>query len=146
MSFGVVDQVREAAEEIFPRHPVALAYLYGSQATGSATPLSDVDIAVVTDTLLPPRERLRLELGLETELATRLKRQVDVRIINTAPLAVKGKIVGNGALLFAREEAFRLDFETAVRDRYFDFLPVERYHRRAYFDAQRAALQKQDSL
>jgi len=143
---GVVDQVREAAQEIFPRHPVALAYLHGSQAAGRATPLSDVDIAVVTDVRLPPRERLRLELALEAELGIRLQGQADVRVLNVAPLAVQGKIVGQGVLLFARDEGFRRDFEEAVRDRYFDFLPVERYHRRAYFEAQRAALQKQDLL
>jgi uncharacterized protein len=146
MSGKIVDQLRVAAEDVFRRHPVALAYLHGSQASGRATPLSDVDFAVVTTQRLPPRERLRLELDLETELASRLQCQADVRIINTAPLPVQGKILGEGVLLFARDEAFRVNFEATVRARYFDFLPVVKYHRRAYFEAQRASLKKRDLL
>ena len=89
---------------------------------------------------LPPRDRLRLELTLETALAAVLGRDVDVRIINKAPLAVRGKAVQTGILLYSRDDTTRVDFETAVRSAYFDFLPVLEYHRAAYFASQRADL------
>jgi len=133
-----IKQLREAADRIFSPNPVALAYLHGSQASGQATPLSDVDVAVVTDEALPPRDRLRLEFTLETALAAVLDRDVDVRIINKAPLAVRGKVVQTGVLLYSRDDTTRIDFETAVRSAYFDFLPVLQYHRAAYFASQRA--------
>ena len=140
MANELIRQIREAAEKVFGTHPVALAYLHGSQATGHATPLSDVDVAVVTVGELQPRDRLRLEVTLETALAAVLVRDIDVRIINRAPLAVRGKVVQTGVLLYARDAATRIDFETAVRSAYFDFLPVLQYHRAAYFASQRAGL------
>jgi predicted nucleotidyltransferase len=108
--------------------------------------LSDVDVAVVTDEELLPRERLRLELTLETALAAISGGDFDVRIINDAPLAVKGTVVQSGTLLYARDEAVRVEFEAMVRDLYFDFLPVVHYHRRAYFTTQRAALRERGLL
>ena len=142
MSQKLIDRLRGAAEAIFHPFPIALAYLHGSQASGQTTPLSDVDVAVVTAGVLPPRERLRLELSLETTLGALLGREADVRVINQAPLAVRGKVVQTGILLYARDDAVRIDFETTVRAAYFDFLPVLRFHRRAYLDSQRAALAK----
>jgi predicted nucleotidyltransferase len=140
------DQLRGAAEAVFGPHSVALAYLHGSQASGRATPLSDVDVAIVTERELPPRDRLRLELTLETALAAVLRRDVDVRVINRAPLPVRGTVVQTGVLLYARDDAVRVNFETVVRAAYFDFLPVVRYHRAAYFTAQRAVLTERGML
>jgi predicted nucleotidyltransferase len=136
----LVNQLRGAADTVFGPNPVALAYLHGSQASRQATPLSDIDVAIVTEGDLPPRDRLRMELTLETTLATVLGRDVDVRVINQAPLAVRGKVVQTGILLYARDDATRVNFETSVRSAYFDFLPVLHYHRAAYFASQRAVL------
>ena len=86
---GTVDRLRDAAETVFGPHPVTLAYLHGSQASGQATPLSDVDVAIVTEGEMLPRDRLRLELSLETALAAVVGRAVDVRVINQAPLPVR---------------------------------------------------------
>jgi predicted nucleotidyltransferase len=102
--------------------------------------LSDVDVAIVTTSSLPARERLRLELTLETQLGSALGGDFDVRVINNAPLVVQGTVVQTGTLLYARDERTRVDFETRVRDRYFDFLPVLLFHRDAYLSAQRASL------
>jgi hypothetical protein len=146
MSRELVDSLRANAKAVFGPHPVALAYLHGSQATGLATPRSDVDVALVTEGELPPRERLRLELTLEVALTALLRREADVRVINQAPLAVRGKVVQTGILLYARDDARRVDFETSVRRQYFDFLPVLRFHERAYLASQRAQLAEQGLL
>ncbi|RLC56366.1 MAG: hypothetical protein DRI80_16390, partial [Chloroflexota bacterium] len=42
--------------DLLARHGVVLAYLFGSQAEGTAGPLSDVDIAVLLGPEVP-RER-----------------------------------------------------------------------------------------
>jgi len=132
---------------IFQRYPsIRLAYLYGSQVTGQATPLSDVDIAIVLDKPLPARERLRLELRLETDLADYCGGEFDVHVINEAPLAVKGRVVQTGKILYARDDAARIAFETATRRAYFDFLPVLEKLRRAYFAAQGEELQRRGLL
>jgi hypothetical protein len=58
---------------------------------------------------------------------------VDVRIINRAPLMVRGEVITKGSLLFSREEQFRVGFETQVRSEYFDFLPIAKALQRAHF-------------
>jgi predicted nucleotidyltransferase len=146
MARELLDQLHGAAEAIFSPRPVALAYLYGSQASGQATPLSDVDVAIVTERQLSARDRLRLELTLETALAAVVRHEVEVRVINHAPLLVRGTVVQTGILLYARDDAARVTFETAVRAAYFDFLPVLRYHRAAYFASQRALLRERGIL
>jgi hypothetical protein len=56
MSTVELEELRQAAREIMPRYGVQLAYLHGSQATDSATPLSDIDVAILADPALTPRE------------------------------------------------------------------------------------------
>ncbi len=142
MSDEQLECLRQAAREIMPRHGVLLAYLYGSQSDGSATPLSDVDVAILTEQRLTPRDRLDRELTLEIELAKRCPGDFDVRNLNQATLEVQGRVVQTGRLLYVKDEPTRVEFEANVRDRYFDFLPVIRQHREAYFRACRAALQE----
>ncbi|HEY4723005.1 MAG TPA: nucleotidyltransferase domain-containing protein [Anaerolineae bacterium] len=123
--------------EVLAHHPaVMLAYLFGSAATGLATPLSDIDIAlVVAENQAAPHNRLKLELALADEIAVRCGlSQIDVRIVNEAPLVLRGQVVTDGILLFARDEDTRVEFETRTRSEYFDFLPVARQLRESFFD------------
>ena len=142
----LLDQLRRAAEAVFSLRPVALAYLYGSQASGQATPLSDVDVAIVTDRELSPRDRLRLELTLETDLAAVLRHEVDVRVINHAPLLVRGTVVQTGIPLYVRDDAARVNFETAVAPPISISCRFCAYHRAAYFASQRALLRERGIL
>lgn len=128
-----IEMLKANIGSILKPYPVALAYLYGS-ATGNLTPFSDVDIALVTDRQLTPRERLKLMLGVEVELAERCDiHSADVRIINDAPLVFRGRVVCDGILLYARNELARVEFETKTRDAYFDYLPVHRWLQEAFF-------------
>ena len=121
---------------ILAPHPVALAYLFGSAAAGRLTPFSDVDIALVVDETRPLSvSRLRFELEIEDELAARCGLSMaDVRVINTAPLLLRGEVVTHGRLLFARDPETRIEFETRTRMEYFDFLPAAELHRKAFFE------------
>jgi len=123
------------AEVMSPR-PVALAYLFGSAATGQMTPFSDVDIALVVDQDQTfTHGRLQFELEIEDELAARCElSQIDARVINAAPLLLRGEVVTHGRLLFARDEDVRIEFETRTRMEYFDFLPAARFHQAAFFE------------
>jgi uncharacterized protein len=118
-----LEPLRQAAREVMPKHDILLAYLHGSQASGTSTPLSDIDVAILTARNVSPRERLRLELTLEIELAARHPGDYDVRSLNQAPLGVQGQVLQSGRLLYAGDEKTRVDFEAGVRDRYFDFCP-----------------------
>jgi predicted nucleotidyltransferase len=115
---------------------IVLAYLYGSMATGQTTPFSDVDIALLVDEhLLPPDRQLRFRLVLADEIDRRCGlSKADVRVINHAPLILRGQVVTDGILLFSRDEVQRVEFETRTRKEYFDFLPMAEFHRRVFFD------------
>lgn len=43
----ILARLREIAPPILARHPVDAAYVYGSVARGTVTPLSDVDVALL---------------------------------------------------------------------------------------------------
>ena len=59
----------------------------------------------------------------------------EVRIINKLPLVMIGEIITEGILIYSRNEVVRVDFETAIRSAYFDFLPVIHNYHRAYIDS-----------
>lgn len=130
----LVSRLCQALSAILKARPVKLAYLHGSVVTGFTTSLSDMDIALVTDQAMTPLERLDLISAVELELAERWDvRRADVRVINDAPLVFRGRVVCEGILLFARDEATRIEFETTTRDEYFDYLPVHRQLQEAFF-------------
>ncbi|MGH7564963.1 MAG: type VII toxin-antitoxin system MntA family adenylyltransferase antitoxin [Gemmatimonadota bacterium] len=110
------------------RPEIAAAYIYGSAARGEATPLSDVDMALLFVEDLSQRTRRDL-LG---QIAGDLVRQgvgprLDVRDFEDLPLTVKGRVLAEGALVQSNDDVRRVRFETFVRMQYFDFLP---FHRR----------------
>mgnify|MGYP005839286079 CR=1 FL=1 len=130
----LVASLREALPHILSSQPVALAYLYGSFATGYTTPFSDVDVALVVAEDLSPLEALRLMLRVQLALAERCDiGNADVRILNDAPLVLQGRVVSEGILVYARSDRERVEFETATRMRYFDYLPVHKRLQDAFF-------------
>lgn len=134
LAMPAVGIIQQALAQVLPRYPVALAYLFGSAATGQTTPFSDVDIGLVLEAEVEISSRLHLELEVEDELALCGVRQADVRVINDAPLELRGEVVTDGRLLYARDDETRIEFETRTRLEYFDFQPVAAALRQALFE------------
>jgi len=117
------------------KQPIQLAYLYGSVTRGEITPFSDVDIALVGTRPFSPQERLatRSDASHRLEVEDRCDLQdVDVRIINDAPLLLQGRVMTKGVLLYARDDSERVRYETMTRMRYFDYLPIHQRLRDAF--------------
>jgi predicted nucleotidyltransferase len=133
----LLPRLRQAAPKIFGDRPVMLAYLHGSVVRGTPLPSSDIDIAILLepDLDISPYDRtiLEFDIAAEYEKACELS-EVDVRSITSAPLTVQGKVVTEGILFYSRDEGFRVDYEVSTRKRYFDFLPVDRLMRTAFFN------------
>lgn len=128
-------RLRQAASSVLSAHPVEAAYVYGSVARGGVLPSSDVDIALVLQTSFQPYAQLELELAIQAALEdTTGFSPVDVRVINQAPLMVRGRIVQEGVLIYERSRANRIAFEVATRKRYFDFAPIARRLRDAFLE------------
>src|SRR2546427_5582243 len=102
----VIDRLREVGENVFSDLPVAFAYVFGSTATGRAHARSDVDVAMFLDPV--PAD----ELGVSLEVADRLSRasragNIDVVVLNAAPLPLKGRAVKDRVVIFSRDEPAR---------------------------------------
>lgn len=105
------------------------AYVFGSRATGTHRGTSDLDVAVLVDRALGLLERERLVARLADALGVP---DVDLVILDEAPLELRGRVVQEGRLIFRDDDARRVDFEVRTRSEYFDFLPVLEAHTRRY--------------
>lgn len=120
LSGNILNEIKRLSAEI----PDILAvYLHGSYAYGDATPLSDVDLAVLlerpTDSGL---ENLEFELDMEVLLSSKIPSlRFDVRTINNAPIIVLGKIITQGKLIYARDHEKISDFGEKIIAPYLDF-------------------------
>ena len=140
----IVRRLRRELPAILTDHPVLLAYLYGSWARAETTPLSDVDIALVTESALSPLDRLDLELDIEVALANCGVRAADVRVINQAPSVARGRVVTEGILLYCRDEQARDAFESEARLSYRVAQPDLRAQWRTYVQSAVADLRQRD--
>src|SRR4051794_4965479 len=79
------------------RPEVVTAYLIGSQARGSAGPLSDVDVAILHTPGLSSRERLDLRLALASSAAAALETpEIDIVLLNGAPPLLRHRALRDG--------------------------------------------------
>ncbi len=111
--------------EIMGRFPrIAVAYLFGSLARGDARADSDVDLGLVL------QERgSTLDHRALGELASRLEevtasRPLDLVVLDREGPMLRHRVLSEGRLVFERDRARRVDFESDTYSRYFDFLPT----------------------
>jgi predicted nucleotidyltransferase len=106
---------------------ILAAYLFGSTARGTARGHSDIDVAVL---LAETPHTLGERFGLESRLEERLRRILQVVILNGAPPDLVHRILRDGRLVLESDKAARVRFEVSARNAYFDVLPaLERYRR-----------------
>lgn len=112
------------------RPEVQIAYLFGSQATGRTTPLSDVDVAVLVDpSRIPPSMPYGYKAEIGADLIRLLKtNQVDLVLLNQAPPFLLHRVLNSGRCLFARNRQTRLRFEADAMGRYLDVKPLLQSH------------------
>jgi hypothetical protein len=116
-----LERVRELLAD-YPR--VIFAYLFGGLARGGPKPLSDVDIAVyLEDTADFMSTKLELIGLITTTLATD---ELDLVILNQAPLSLAGRIQQTARLLVDKEPFRRHRYESLIRRQFADFQIYER--------------------
>lgn len=119
----------QAALQNFPQ--VLFAYLFGSQATGNVTPMSDVDIAVYFDERLSSTEQFRLRLQLIGVLGETLQRNdVEVAVLNDEAIVLHYEVVNTGKLIFSRNDEAQIEFFVRSIREYFDTEPLRAYFRK----------------
>ncbi len=120
---------------ILKNMPVSAAYFYGSYLDNTFNKKSDIDIALLVKEPVDKHKTVKMELNISAQLDQHFTVPFDVRSINTAPLKTKGEIITRGKLIFCSDEELRVEFETHVRSRYFDFMPSLRAMRETYFSS-----------
>jgi predicted nucleotidyltransferase len=120
------------------REDVAFAFLYGSQAHGYATKLSDVDIAVY----FYPQERRPIEYESENDyeaedeiwgdLERLLKKEVELLVLNRAAAIVAASAI-RGVPLAINDWSVYIDFMLVITSEAADFseLIINDYKERA---------------
>lgn len=109
---------------------VKAAWVFGSFARGEQRPDSDVDVAVLLDQKDRPRTFDDLPLALQAELASAIGREVEVVVMDWAPVDLVHRVMREGVLILDRDRSARIRFEVDARNRYWDLLPVLREYRR----------------
>ena len=109
-------QIRAVLEN---KESIIFAYLFGSSATKTFTPMSDIDIAVY---LNPNVDISKERLDLVGDLMLALKTDnIDLVILNTSPLPLKARVVQNKETLVDKYPSLRHSFESLVLRQYYDF-------------------------
>jgi predicted nucleotidyltransferase len=110
---------------------VVAAYLFGSHARGCVGPLSDVDVAVLFDEGADI-DHIYLKLCVEVSKALHTD-EVDLLILNKAPVTLKHKVLKEGKMLFCRDEIKRIRFQVKVINDYIDTKPLRDMYNRELF-------------
>lgn len=107
------------------RPEVVAGFLIGSQARGSAGPLSDVDVAVLHNPALTPSERLDLRLSLAASAAAALGTpEVDIVLLNAAPALMRHEALRDAVVLVDRDPDARVMFQVQALHDYVDSAPL----------------------
>jgi len=139
VSLAGPDLVLALTQALSGRTNVWDAYLFGSQARGTAGPSSDVDVAVYVD----PSVDLDAGFGVDAAIASDLmallgRNDVDVVLLNRADPVLYHRVLRDGIRLLARDPKGTAGREGYAFSRYFDFLPqLEKIER-----AQRARVER----
>lgn len=119
---AVEHSLRRAAAEVLPSEPVRVAYLFGSRARGTARAGSDVDVAVLLDPSVEASDRLGVQLRLARRLAAASGvGDIDLVVLDGAPLPLRGRVVQEGRVVFSVDEAARVEYDSRTAREFFDY-------------------------
>jgi uncharacterized protein len=107
------------------RTEVQAAYIFGSVASGTQRPDSDVDIGVLVSDKIMRRDPFRYRLKLMADLMSVLGRDdVDLILLNQASPLLAHRVLSKGKLILERSASARVAFQVRAVNRYLDTQPM----------------------
>lgn len=127
-----IDEIKNILKEYFKKHlEVEVAYIFGSVAQGRISALSDIDIAIITDSQQINGKTYRY--GYKAEIIADLIKllrtnKVDLVILNEAGTLLKHRVLHFGKLIYSKNEGKRIKFQTDTINKYNDFKQLIKPH------------------
>ena len=122
---AVTDAVRARLAAALDKPGVISALLFGSQATGKAGPLSDIDVGLWLDPRSPSGERYEFQLQLMTAASEALGTdEVEVVVLNDATPLLRHRVLRDGIRLVDRDPRTRVRLERDALLEYLDTAPL----------------------
>lgn len=107
---------------------IGIIYIFGSYAEDLHSSLSDIDIGVVfDDTEIITKNSFEIYdklYRLFSDIFPESQNNLDIIILNKAPLELQFDVVKYGRVLYEKSSDFRLDYEEKIMILYADFYPV----------------------
>lgn len=104
---------------------VDVLYLFGSYSKGKATPISDVDFAVLLNESVPESDYFQLRLHILTDLMSAVKSSnVELVVLNAAPILLAFKVIASRNIIVENNAKHRVRFEASTINRYLDLRPL----------------------
>lgn len=111
---------------------IIFAYLFGSYGRGRILPLSDIDIALYLSDELDNFYLKKMDL-IEIVNKILITDEVDLVILNEAPLYLQFEIIKTGKLLFCHNHLTRIKFQSKIMMFYLDTERLRQIGRAALF-------------
>lgn len=121
MGTDLVARLERAASRHFAAAPVRFGYLFGSRAHGYPRPDSDVDVAIHLGGALDPGAAVDLAVQLGVGLTTELRAEVDLVVLDHAPLPLVGRVLQGRIVIYSVDEPARVRFESQRLREFLDF-------------------------
>lgn len=111
---------------------VIAIFLFGSKALKIDGPLSDTDIAILLDKKVPDDLIFRKSVEYESQIIDILPgiKDIEVTLLNNAPIGLQTTILREGKLLFNSNPIFLADFRESIMNKAGDLLSFIRHNRR----------------
>ena len=126
---------------LFDASDVVLAYLFGSEAKGTANRESDIDIAVLLSDQVPEAEYGYRIVNLNAELIGVFQRDtIDVALLNTASPLLAFQVVRHGVVIYDPHQRY-VSFYIDAFNHYTDTQPLRDLQWQYYLKRQQARSQ-----
>jgi uncharacterized protein len=136
---GMVYQAKCFIEDTNREFPVHFAYLFGSQARGTETSFSDIDLAICFKEDYAKTEQIQIRGYLIEKGKCYFTDSVDLISLRYADLFLKFAVVKDGILIKDSVDSARTEFESLTLREYFDF----QYYSDFYNNAVIASIKEQ---
>ncbi len=106
------------------KYKINTFYVFGSQATGKTTRLSDYDFAVLLDDKVPAEKYGDYQIKIISELLRLVKSDhIDLVILNNKKISLllKYNVIKDGKILFEKNKNKRVNLEVNILRRWLDW-------------------------